>query len=94
MNKIATTLPSVVIVALLSTGISIMMFTPMLISAFSSFYPGNNNLLTINSPMVTSTLPTLSSVFLILGLVGLSVQGLLKITNRNIGLPKKSKKGA
>jgi hypothetical protein len=94
MNKIATTLPSVVIVAMLSTGISIMMFTPMLISAFSLFYPGNNNLLTINSPMVTSTLPTLSSVFLILGLIGLGVQGMLKIINRNIGLPRKSKKGA
>ncbi|HKG87958.1 MAG TPA: hypothetical protein VKA95_06500 [Nitrososphaeraceae archaeon] len=92
MNKIATNIPSIVIVAILSAGISIIMFTPMLISAFSLYYPDNNNLLTIDSPMVTSTLPTLSSVFLILGLVGVVVQCLLKMTNRNLGLPRKKKK--
>jgi hypothetical protein len=91
MNKIATTLPSAVVVTMLATGICIMMFTPMLVSALSLFYPGNYNLLAMDSPLVTSTLPTLSSVFLILGLVGLSIQGLLKITNRNLGLPKKRK---
>jgi p-aminobenzoyl-glutamate transporter AbgT len=91
MNKIATTLPSIVTVAMLSTGISVIMFTPMLISAFSLYYPVDNNLLAINSPMMTSTLPALSSVFLILGLVGVGVQGLWKRTKRNIGLPRKWK---
>ena len=92
MNKIATTLPSIVIVAMLSTGIGIIMFTPMLIAAFSLYYPDNNNMITTNSLLVTSTLPTLSSIFFILGLVGLAVQGLLKITNRNLELPRKRKR--
>jgi hypothetical protein len=64
---------------MLSTGIGIVMVPPIVFEVLRSSSPDNEILIeqTINDPLITSKLPTLSSILLILGLVGLGVQGLL-----------------
>jgi hypothetical protein len=70
---------STISVVMLSIGIGIVMVPPIVFEILPSASPDNETLVeqTINDPLYTSKLPTLSSTLLILGLVGLGVQGLL-----------------
>jgi hypothetical protein len=70
---------STISVVMLSIGIGIVMVPPIVFEILPSSSPDNETLVeqTINDPLYTSKLPTLSSTLLILGLVGLGVQGLL-----------------
>jgi len=80
VNKITiSTITSIISVAMLSVGIGLVMVPPIVFEILPSYSPDNEILIeqTINSPLITSKLPTLSSTLLILGLVGLGVQGLL-----------------
>jgi hypothetical protein len=71
---------------MLCIGIGIVFIPPMVFEALSSYSPDNETdspLMTqieeaTNSTLMVSTLPTLSSALLILGLIGLGIQGLLK----------------
>jgi hypothetical protein len=64
---------------MLSIGIGIVMVPPIVFEVLRSSSPDNEILIeqTKNDPLFTSKLPTLSSTLLILGSVGLGVQGLL-----------------
>jgi hypothetical protein len=81
---IATT--SIISVVMLCIGIGIVFIPPMVFEALSLYSPDNETdspLMrqieeAMNSTLMVSTLPTLSSALLILGLVGLGVHGLLK----------------
>ena len=79
MNKIAITAISIISVVMLSIGIGIVMVPPILFEVAPSYTPNNETLIEqiLNSPLITSKLPALSSALLILGLVGLGVRGLL-----------------
>jgi hypothetical protein len=70
---------SIISVVMLSIGIGIVMVPPIVFEVLPSASPDNDILVeqTINDQLFTSKLPTLSSTLLILGLVGLGVQGLL-----------------
>ena len=70
---------SIISVVMLSIGIGIVMVPPIVFEILPSSSPDNEILIeqTINDPLFTSRLPTLSSTLLILDLVGLGVQGLL-----------------
>jgi predicted small integral membrane protein len=80
VNKITiTTMTSIISVVMLSIGIAIVMVPPIVFEVLPSSSPDNEILVeqTMNDPLFTSKLPTLSSTLLILGLVGLGVRGLL-----------------
>jgi hypothetical protein len=79
VNKITITAISIISVVMLSIGIGIVMVPPIVFEVIPSYTPDSETLIeqTINSPLITSKLPTLSSTLLILGLVGLGVRGLL-----------------
>ena len=87
---------SIISVAILCIGIGIVLIPPIVFEALSSYVPNEETdspLLrqieeATNSTLMTSTLPTLSSALLILGLIGLGVHGLLK--NKLSSLPGKS----
>jgi hypothetical protein len=77
---------SIISVVMLCIGIGIVFIPPMVFEALSSYSSDNatDSPLTrqieeaTNSTLMVSTLPTLSSTLLILGLIGLGVHGLLK----------------
>ena len=88
MNKITiTAITSIIPVAILIIGIGIVMVPPMVLEALYSYSPDNETVIeeATNSPLMMSTLPTLASALLILGLIGLGIQGLLK--NKLSSLP-------
>jgi hypothetical protein len=61
-------------------GMGIVMVPPMILEALYSYSPDNETVIeeATNSPLMMSTLPTLATALLILGLIGLGVHGLLK----------------
>ena len=61
-------------------GIGIVMVPPIILEALYSYSPNNESVVeeATNSPLMMSTLPTLASALLILGLIGLGVYGSLK----------------
>jgi hypothetical protein len=65
---------------MLIIGIGIVMIPPMILEALVSYSPDNETIVeeATNSPLMMSTLPTLATALLILGLIGLGVHGLLK----------------
>jgi hypothetical protein len=81
VNKITiTAITSVIPIVILIIGIGIVMIPPMILEALVSYSPDNETIVeeATNSPLMMSTLPTLATVLLILGLIGLGVHGLLK----------------
>ena len=81
MNKITiTAITSIIPIAILITGIGIVMVPPMILEALYSYSADNETVIeeATNSPLMMSTLPTLATALLILGLIGLGVHGLLK----------------
>lgn len=91
MNKTAIiTTTSIIPVAMLIIGIGIVMIPPMMFEALVTYSPDNETLVeeATNSPLMISTLPDLSVVLLILGIIGLGVHGLLK--SKLSSLPGKS----
>jgi predicted membrane-bound spermidine synthase len=84
---------SIISIVILCIGIGIVFIPPIVFEALSSYYADDEILMgqieeAPNSTLMMSTLPTLSSALLILGLVGLGIQGLLK--NKLSSLPSKS----
>jgi hypothetical protein len=77
VNKITiSAITSIVSVVMLGIGIGIIMVPPIVFEALSSYSPDNEIVVeATNSTLTVSTLPTLSSILLILGLVGLGVHG-------------------
>jgi len=77
---------SIIPVVMLCIGIGIVFVPPIVFEALSSYSPDNEPDSPLmrqieeatNSTLMVSTLPTLSSALLILGLIGLGVHGLLK----------------
>lgn len=69
------------ITSLLSTGIGIMMFTPIIIGVLSFDTSSDSDVVldVTDDVLLGFILPTLSSIFLFLGLAGLAVKGLLNI---------------
>ena len=67
-------------IAMLIIGMGIVMVPPMILEALYSYSPDNETVIgeATNSPLMMSTLPTLATALLILGLIGLGVHGLLK----------------
>jgi hypothetical protein len=81
VNKITiTAITSIIPVAILIIGIGIVLVPPMILEALYSYSPDNETVIVeaTNSPLMMSTLPTLATALLILGLIGLGVHGLLK----------------
>ena len=73
MNKITiTAITSIIPVAILIIGIGIVMVPPMILEALYSYSPDNETMVeeATNSPLMMSTLLTLASALLILGLIG------------------------
>ena len=65
---------------MLCIGIGIVVIPPIVFEAFYSYSSDNETIIeeVTNSPLMMSTLPTLASVLLILGLIGLGVHSLWK----------------
>ena len=80
MNKITiSAITSIISVVMLGIGIGIIMVSPIVFEALSSYSPDNEIVVeATNSTLTVSTLPTLSSILLILGLIGFGVHGLKK----------------
>jgi len=81
MNRTTiSTIASVLPVAMLCIGIGIIMVPPIVFEGLSSYSPENETLVenAINSSLMGSTLPIISTALLILGLIGLGIPGLLK----------------
>lgn len=90
MNKVIDTAASIIVILLLISGISIVMLAPMIIEGLTLYFPGNV-IITLNSPLVVSWLPALSSTFLVLGVIGLAGQSLFNnIFNRKRRTIKKT----
>jgi hypothetical protein len=90
VNKVTiTAITSIIPVAILIIGIGIVMVPPMVLETLYSYSPDNETVVeeATNSPLMMSTLPTLASALLILGLLGLGVHSLLK--NKLSSLPGK-----
>ena len=91
MNKATIiAITSIIPVVMPCIGIGIVFIPPMVFEALSSYYPDDEILMgqiriATNSTLMVSTLPALSSSLLILGLIGLGIQGLLK--NKLSSLP-------
>lgn len=85
MNKV--TITAITSIAMLCIGIGIVFVPPIVFEALSSYSPNNEpdspQMRQIeeatNSTLMVSMLPTISSILLILGLIGLGVHSLLKI---------------
>jgi hypothetical protein len=75
-----TAITSIIPIAILIIGIGIVMVPPMILEALYSYSPDNETVIeeATNGPLMMSTLPTLATALLILGLIGLGVHGLLK----------------
>ena len=67
-------------VVMLCSGIGIVIIPPMVFEALASYSSDNETVVeeAINSPLMASTLPNLSVVLLILGLIVLGVHCILK----------------
>ena len=81
MNKpTITAITSIVSVVMLCIGIGIVVIPPIVFKAFYSYSSDNEAIIeeVTNSPLMMSMLPTLASVLLILGLIGLGVHSLWK----------------
>lgn len=81
MNKpTITAITSIVSVLMLCIGIGIVVIPPIVFEAFYSYSSDNEVMIeeVTNSPLMMSMLPTLASVLLILGLIGLGVHSLWK----------------
>ena len=80
MNKIPiTAITSIIPSVTLCIGLGIVFVPPIVFEVVSSYYLDREIVEhEMGSPLMTSTLPTLSIAFLILGLAGLGVHGLLK----------------
>ena len=81
MNKVTiTAIISIVSVAMLGIGLGIVFIPPMVFEYLIWYSPDSETVIeeAIDSPLMVSTLPTLSSALLVLGLVGLGMHGLLK----------------
>lgn len=79
MNKLTiTAIVSIVSVLMLCIGIGIIVIPPIVFEAFYSYSSDNETIIeeVTNSPLMMSMLPTLASVLLILGLIGLGVHSL------------------
>jgi hypothetical protein len=64
---------------MLCIGLGIVFIPPMVFEAVSSYYPDSEIVeQAIDSPLMASTVPTLSLALLILGLVGIGGTSLLK----------------
>jgi hypothetical protein len=75
-----TAITSIVSVVMLCIGIGIVVIPPIVFEAFYSYSSDNEVIIeeVTNSPLMMSMLPTLASVLLILGLIGLGVHSLWK----------------
>jgi hypothetical protein len=75
-----TAITSIVSVVMLCIGIGIVVIPPIVFEAFYSYSSDNEVVIeeVTNSPLMMSMLPTLASVLLILGLIGLGVHSLWK----------------
>jgi hypothetical protein len=75
-----TAITSIVSVVMLCIGIDIVVIPPIVFEAFYSYSSDNEVIIeeVTNSPFMMSMLPTLASVLLILGLIGLGVHSLWK----------------
>jgi hypothetical protein len=86
VNKVAIIAPtSIISVLILCIGIGIVFIPPIVFEVLSSHSPDKTDSPLMrqiegatNSTLIVSTLPTLSSALLILGLIGLGIQGLLR----------------
>jgi len=79
VNKLTiTAIVSIVSVLMLCIGIGIIVIPPIVFEAFYSYSSDNEAIIeeVTNSPLMMSMLPTLASVLLILGLIGLGVHSL------------------
>jgi hypothetical protein len=79
MNKLTiTAIVSIVSVLMLCIGIGIIVIPPIVFEAFYSYSSDNEAIIEeiTNNPLMMSMLPTLASVLLILGLIGLGVHSL------------------
>lgn len=79
MNN-TTAITTIIPVTMLCIGIRIVMIPPIVFEALYSYSLDTETVIeeATNSTLMVSTLPTLSSVLLTLGLIGLGVHGLLK----------------
>jgi hypothetical protein len=75
-----TAIISIVSVVMLGMGLGIIFIPPMVFEYLIWYSPDSETVIeeAIDSPLMVSTLPTLSSALLVLGLVGLGMHGLLK----------------
>jgi hypothetical protein len=73
-------IPYVLSVVMLSSGIGILIIPPMVFEALTSYSSDFEIILekAANSPLISSTLPILSTVLLILGLIVLGVHCVVK----------------
>ena len=81
MNRVTiTAIISIVSVVMLGIGLGILFIPPMVTEYLIWYSPDSETVIeeTMDSPLMVSTLPTLSSALLVLGLGGLGVHGLLK----------------
>jgi hypothetical protein len=81
VNKVTiTAIISIVSVVMLGIGLGIVFIPPMVFEYLIWYSPDSETVIeeVIDSPLMVSTLPTLSSALLVLGLVGLGMHGLLK----------------
>jgi hypothetical protein len=80
VNRVTVTaIISIVSVVMLGIGLGIIFIPPMVFEYLIRYSPDSETVEeAIDSPIIVSTLPTLSSALLVLGLVGLGMHGLLK----------------
>ena len=81
MNRITiTAIIPIVSVVMLGIGLGIVFIPPMVFEYLIWYSPASETVIeeAIDSPLMVSTLPALSSALLVLGLVGLGMHGLLK----------------
>jgi hypothetical protein len=81
VNKVTiTAIISIVSSVMLGIGFGIVFILPMVVRILSWYSPDSETVIeeAMDSPLMESTLLTLSSILLILGLIGLGIHGLLK----------------
>jgi hypothetical protein len=81
VNKITISPITYIIPAImLAIGLGIVFIPPMVFEYLIWYSPDNETVIeeSTNSTLMVSTLPTLSSALLVLGLIGLGAHGLLK----------------
>jgi hypothetical protein len=81
VNRVTiTAIISIVSVVMLCIGLGILFIPPMVFEYLIWYSPDSETVIeeTMDSPIMVSTIPTLNSALLVLGLAGLGVHGLLK----------------